>query len=280
MAYDVEDKVVQMRFDNREFDPNIDASIKSLEKLERSLQMANGTKGFENVEKSARNFNLNPAVTAVESLKNGFSTMEIVAITAISNITNKAMAMGNKLIQAFAIQPLTSGFGEYSEQMNSTQVILSNLSNDEVDFVLMHVVLHVALKHCYRGLDYNQQLFNIACDIVVNSNILYANGMNPDKISIDGNPLMHKTPKGDDGYLYTAEEVYQMLKDKINKSKGKGLEVFDDHSKWGELSKEEKEQLEQMVNEAIELSSNSVNSSNIPGDPTAKRAILKAHYSF
>lgn len=135
MAYDVEDKVVQMRFDNREFDPNIDASIKSLEKLERSLQMANGTKGFENVEKSARNFNLNPALTAVESLKNGFSTMEIVAITAISNITNKAMAMGNKLIQAFAIQPLTSGFGEYSEQMNSTQVILSNLSNETLPSV-------------------------------------------------------------------------------------------------------------------------------------------------
>lgn len=135
MAYDVEDKVVQMRFDNREFDPNIDASIKSLEKLEKSLQMANGTKWFENVEKSARNFNLNPALTAVEGLKNGFSTMEIVAITAISNITNKAIAMGNKLIQAFAIQPLTSGFSEYSEQMNSTQVILSNLSNETLPSV-------------------------------------------------------------------------------------------------------------------------------------------------
>lgn len=135
MAYDVEDKVVQMRFDNREFDPNIDASIKSLEKLEQSLKLANGTKGFENVEKSARNLNLNPALTAVESLKHGFSTMEVVAITAISNITNRAIAMGNKLIQAFAIQPLTSGFAEYSEQMNSTQVILSNLSYETLPSV-------------------------------------------------------------------------------------------------------------------------------------------------
>ncbi len=129
MAYDVEDKVVQMRFDNREFDPNIDASIKSLEKLERSLQLADGTKGLQNIEKSAKNFNLNPAVTAVEGLKNGFSAMEVVAITAISNITNRAMAMGSQLINAFAIAPVKSGFAEYSEQMNSTQVIMSNLTD-------------------------------------------------------------------------------------------------------------------------------------------------------
>lgn len=135
MAYDVEDKVVQMRFDNREFDPNIDASIKSLEKLEKSLQLANGTKGLENVEKSAKSFNLNPALLAVEGLQKSFSTLEVVAITAISSITNKAMAMGNKIFHAFAIDPLTSGFGEYSEQMNSTQVILSNLSDETLPSV-------------------------------------------------------------------------------------------------------------------------------------------------
>lgn len=135
MAYDVEDKVVQMRFDNREFDPNIDASIESLKKLEKSLQLANGTKGLENIEKSSKNFNLNPALTAVESLKHGFSTMEVVAITAISNITNRAMAMGRNIINAFTIAPIRSGFGEYSEQMNSTQVILSNLSNETLPSV-------------------------------------------------------------------------------------------------------------------------------------------------
>lgn len=128
MAYDVEDKVVQMRFDNREFDPNIDASIKSLEKLERSLKLADGTKGLENIEKSAKKISLNPAVTAVETLQKSFSTLEIVAITAISNITNQAMAMGSKIAKAFLIDPLKSGFGEYSEQMDSTQVILSNIA--------------------------------------------------------------------------------------------------------------------------------------------------------
>ncbi len=126
MAYDVEDKVVQMRFDNRDFTPNIEASIKSLEKLERSLQMTNGTKGFENIEKSAKSFNINPAVMAVEKLKTGFSALQVVGITALQNLTNKAMAFGDKVVNAFAIAPLSSGWSEYSEQMNSTQVIMSN----------------------------------------------------------------------------------------------------------------------------------------------------------
>ena len=137
---------------------------------------------------------------------------------------------------------------------------LASLNNDEVDFVLMHEVLHVAFKHCFRGLEYDQYLFNIACDIVINSNILKANNMNLDKISVHGRPSMHLTPKGDEGHLYTAEEVYNMLLNHKKKITGNTL---DDHSKWGELTPEEQENITQMVNEAIELSSNSV-TGNVP----------------
>ena len=97
---------------------------------------------------------------------------------------------------------------------------LESLSNEETDFVLMHEVMHIVLKHCVRGLDYNQEAFNIACDIVVNSNILKSFGDNYRRISIAGEPLMHLAPDGNPGHMYTAEEVYDMLpKDmKSNKS--------------------------------------------------------------
>ena len=188
---------------------------------------------------------------------------------------------------------------------------LAGLSNDEVDFVMTHEVLHVALKHCERGLKYDPELFNIACDIVVNSNILQANNMNPDKISIDGQALMHLTPNNDEGYLYTAEEVYEMLVKKMNKSSnssvqnsgnqqspnngtsssggnqqsqnsgasssggnqqsskgGKGKKqptTFDSHDKWGQLSEEDKQKIDQMVNEAIELTEATKKAGNTPG---------------
>lgn len=94
---------------------------------------------------------------------------------------------------------------------------MEELSDSELDFVLMHEIMHVALCHCFRGLEHDQQLFNIACDIVVNSNILYSNNMDVKSITISKYGVsMNKTPLNDDGYKYTAEEVYDML---INKGK-------------------------------------------------------------
>ena len=97
---------------------------------------------------------------------------------------------------------------------------LERLTDEETDFVLMHEILHIALQHCFRGHDYDAENFNIACDIVVNSNILQSFGGNKRKISIDGEPLMHMAPDGTDGYNYTAEEVYDMLPKNKKKKNG------------------------------------------------------------
>ena len=92
---------------------------------------------------------------------------------------------------------------------------LEQLSEDELDFVMMHEILHVVLQHCTR---YQQErmdtdLWNIACDIVVNSNILKSCDMRPESISIRafGGESMHLTPEGEEGHLYTMEQVYAML---------------------------------------------------------------------
>ena len=101
---------------------------------------------------------------------------------------------------------------------------LESLSDDETEFVLMHEILHIALKHCLRGHDYNQEAFNIACDIVVNSNILKSFGDNYRRISIGGEPLMHLAPDGNPGHMYTAEQVYDMLpKEMKRKNSGSTL---------------------------------------------------------
>ena len=103
---------------------------------------------------------------------------------------------------------------------------LSMLSDSELDFVMMHEIMHVALRHCLRGQDLDPQIFNIACDIVVNSNLLLENGMNERSITLRAfgdEASMHIAPNGKEGHLYTAEEVYAMLtKDqKSRKSKAR-----------------------------------------------------------
>ena len=118
---------------------------------------------------------------------------------------------------------------------------LSSLTDRELDFVMMHEVLHAALRHTSRGGNYDPEVFNIACDIVVNANILLSNDMDFDYISIGGQELMHLAPNGREGYEYTAEAVYEMFPTKrcagvkLSHKNARGTKDagFDDHSRWG-----------------------------------------------
>ena len=138
---------------------------------------------------------------------------------------------------------------------------LENLTDPQIDIVMMHEILHIALQHCSRYGDFEPERFNIACDIVVNSIILESMGGNRKNIHLGKyGELMHETPDGKEGAKFTAEEVYAMLpamKGKKSKkmpgslagnggapggknggdggsddSDSNGNGVFDDHEKW------------------------------------------------
>ena len=104
---------------------------------------------------------------------------------------------------------------------------MNEIDDNELEFVLMHEVLHAALAHPFRHQsDYEQQEFDYACDIIVNSNILYSFGMDKSKITLKKyGESMHLMPNGDEGYKYSVEEAYKMLiaaSAKPNKQNGKG----------------------------------------------------------
>ena len=107
---------------------------------------------------------------------------------------------------------------------------IDSLTDTEVDIVMMHEILHIVLRHCYRGHGLEHERYNIACDIVVNSNIMYSSGLGIESVAIkcDADPW-NEAPNGRPGYLYTAEEVYKMLPSMID-SGGGG--TFDEHDHW------------------------------------------------
>ncbi len=124
---------------------------------------------------------------------------------------------------------------------------LDSLSEPELDFVMMHELLHVVLRHCGREGERDHERFNIACDIVVNSNILLENDMDIQSITLrKWGESMHLTPKGKEGHKHTAEEVYDMLPPSPFGKKGKpgrsgkdsGIR-WDDHSRWGTYAEDE-----------------------------------------
>lgn len=104
---------------------------------------------------------------------------------------------------------------------------MNEIDDGELEFVLMHEVLHAALAHPFRHQpDYEQQEFDYACDIIVNSNILYSFGMDKSKITLKKyGESMHLMPNGEEGYKYSVEEAYKMLlavTAKPNSQNGKG----------------------------------------------------------
>ena len=100
---------------------------------------------------------------------------------------------------------------------------LDNISDSELDFVMMHEILHVVLRHCLRGKELDNEAFNIACDIVVNSTILKSWNMDRKRITLrEYGEAMNLAPDGKNGYEYTAEEIYDMLPMSLKQTKGKG----------------------------------------------------------
>ena len=158
---------------------------------------------------------------------------------------------------------------------------IDELSDDELDYVFMHEIMHVALKHCTRGKGFEHERFNIACDIAVNSHILAENHMNEKSITIrcNGGVQMHQLPDGTEGIKYTAEEIYARLpvmRENDDILPGAEIEIgkgvgWDEH---GEFPGEDEENggLEDLWNERIAAAVESV----LIRDPSNSRGTVPA----
>ena len=90
MSRTIDERVVEMRFDNKQFEQNVQTSISSIEKLEKNLNLKGASKGLEDVNVAAKNCNMTPLSNAVETVKMRFSALEVMAMTALSKNTKSS----------------------------------------------------------------------------------------------------------------------------------------------------------------------------------------------
>lgn len=126
MSREIDERIVEMRFDNEQFEKNIHTSMSSLDKLERSLKFTEATKGFENLESASNKVNMSGLSNAVETVSVKFSALQVMAVTALTNITNSAVNAGRRIVSALTVDPVKTGFSEYETQINAIQTILAN----------------------------------------------------------------------------------------------------------------------------------------------------------
>ena len=121
MSKTIDDRVVQMEFDNSKFESNVKTTMSTLDKLKQALNF----KGVQDgAEKSASN--ISTLGSAVQTVGARFSSLEVIGITALSNITNKAINAGEQMLKSLTIEPVSSGFKEYELKMDSIRTIMAS----------------------------------------------------------------------------------------------------------------------------------------------------------
>lgn len=125
----VDERVVEMRFDNKDFEKNVQTTMSTLDKFKQKLNFNGASKGLENIEKYASKVNMSGLGSAVETVQAKFSKLEVMSVTALANITNSAVNAGKRIVDALTLEPVMSGFQEYETQINAVQTILANTSS-------------------------------------------------------------------------------------------------------------------------------------------------------
>lgn len=126
MSKEVDERIVSMEFDNKNFENNVKTSMSTLDKLKQALRFKNADSGFKSIDSAVKKVSFNPMASAIDTIGVKFSGLQVMATTALANITNSVVNAGRNMVNQFAIQPITSGFQEYETQMRSIQTILSN----------------------------------------------------------------------------------------------------------------------------------------------------------
>ena len=126
MSKEVEQRVVEMRFDNKQFESATATTMSTLDKLKQKLNFTGASKGFEDINNAAKKVDMNPLAKAVDTVSVKFSNLQVMGVTALANITNSAVNAGKRIVSALTIDPVKTGFQEYETQINAIQTILAN----------------------------------------------------------------------------------------------------------------------------------------------------------
>lgn len=128
MSSGADTRVVEMQFDNKDFERNVKTSIKTLDELKSSLNLDESAKSLNNLERVSKNFSLESMCSSIDELNSRFSTLGIVGINVINRITDSAINAAKKIGNILIVDPIRSGFQEYETQIDAIQTILANTS--------------------------------------------------------------------------------------------------------------------------------------------------------
>ena len=125
MSREIDERIVDMKFNNQQFETGVATSLSSLEKLKKGLNLTGATRGLGELSSAAGKFSLAGIAQGAETITKKFSALGIVGVTALVNISNQALNTGKQIVSSLTIDPIKAGFSEYELKMGSIQTIMA-----------------------------------------------------------------------------------------------------------------------------------------------------------
>ena len=125
MSQEVDERVVEMRFDNAQFEKNVHQTMQSLERLNDSLRLDGAEKGFEKIGDASAKVDFDEMQGALDNLSGKFSAVEVMGVAALSHITRQAVDTGERLVKSLSLDQVTSGWSKYAQKTASVQTIMN-----------------------------------------------------------------------------------------------------------------------------------------------------------
>lgn len=125
MSQEVDERVVEMRFDNAQFEKDVHQTMQSLEKLNDSLRLDGAEKGFEKIGDASAKVDFDEMQGALDNLSGKFSAVEVMGVAALSHITRQAIDTGERLVRSLSLDQVTSGWNKYAQKTASVQTIMN-----------------------------------------------------------------------------------------------------------------------------------------------------------
>lgn len=135
MSREIDERIVQMQFDNGQFEKGVGTSMGTLDKLKSALNFGDSTKSIEDLQNTGRRFSLSGMGDAVDLIAGKFSAFEVMAVRTLSNIADSAYRTGTRLIKSLSVDQISAGWGKYGEKTNAVASLISQgkWSMNEID---------------------------------------------------------------------------------------------------------------------------------------------------
>ena len=142
MSTTVDERVVSMQFDNRQFERNASQSMSTLDKLKKALKFEKTAESLDTLSEATKRLDFSPMVDGLETVEEKFSAMEVIAVTTLVNITNSVVNTGKQLAKSLSVDQIASGWGKYNQKIQSVQTIINStgMSLEEVNDVLSQLM--------------------------------------------------------------------------------------------------------------------------------------------